>query len=102
MFLVRGVDLLTPLARLLIQILPTGETAPRQKVILNEMEGPFHSSRTIRIPDRVRHELKPETLSECRHLRHGNHVASAAPQHHYVRVIDHHARCGPTRSEERR
>ena len=91
MFLVSRVDLVAPLPRLLIQILPTGEGAPRQKVVLDEMERPFHARRTVGIADRVRHELEAETLAKGRHLRHRNHVASAAAQHHHVRVIDHHA-----------
>ena len=37
MFLVSRVDLVAPLPRLLIQILPTGERAPGQKVVLDEM-----------------------------------------------------------------
>jgi hypothetical protein len=55
------------------------------------MEGPFHAPRTVRIPNRVRHELKAETLSKGGHLRHRHHVAAAAPQHYDVRVIDHDA-----------
>src|ERR1700693_1061728 len=94
MFLVSRVDLIAPLPRPLIQILPTAEGAPRQKVILDEMEGTLDARRTIRISNRVRHELETETLSKGGHLRHRDHVASAAAQHHHVRVVDHHARCG--------
>jgi hypothetical protein len=36
MLLVSRVDLVAPLARLLIQILPTGERTPRQKVVFDE------------------------------------------------------------------
>src|SRR5436853_7884305 len=93
MFIVRRVDLIAPLPRPLIQILPTAEGAPRQKVILDEMEGTLHTPRTVRIPNRVCHELKAEALSKGRHLRHRNHVASAAAQHYHVRVIDHDAPC---------
>ena len=89
--LVSRVDLIAPLPRPLIQILPTAEGAPRQEVILDEMEGTFHAPRSVRIPNRVRHELKAETLSKGRHLRYRHHVASTAAQHHYVRVIDHDA-----------
>src|SRR6266571_2912710 len=39
MFLVSRVDFIAPLPRPLIQILPTAEGAPRQEVILDEMEG---------------------------------------------------------------
>src|ERR1035438_9398414 len=89
MFLVSRVDLIAPLPRPLIQILPTAEGAPRQKVILDEMEGALHASRTVGIANGVRHELKAETLAKSSHLRHWHHVASAAAQHHHVRVIDH-------------
>src|SRR3954471_23946752 len=89
MFLVSRVDLIAPLPRPLIQILPTGEGAPRQKVGLYEPERPLYARRTIGVPNRVRHELKAETLSKGGHLRHWNHVAPAAAQHHDMRVIDH-------------
>jgi hypothetical protein len=39
MFLVSRVNLVAPLPRPLIQILPTAESAPGQEVILDEMEG---------------------------------------------------------------
>src|ERR1019366_1782465 len=93
MFLVSRVDLIAPLPRPLIQILPTGEGASRQKVGLDEPERSLHAHRTIRIPNRVRHKLKAETLCKCGHLRHRHHVASAAAQHHHVRVIDHGETC---------
>src|SRR5260370_42396420 len=96
MFLISRVDLIAPLPRPLIQIVPTAEGAPRQKVILNEMEGTLHAPRTVRIPNRVCHELKAETLSKGGHLRCRNHVASAAAQHHHVRVIDHGPGCRAT------
>src|SRR5258708_26664244 len=88
MFLVSRVELIAPLARLAVQILPTTEGAPGQEVILDEMERTLHAPRTVGISNRVRHELKAETLSKGGHLRHWNHVASAAAQHHHVRVID--------------
>ena len=69
--------------------------------MLYEMEGPFHAPRTVRIPNRVRHELKAETLSKGGHLRHRHHVASAAAQHHHVRVIDHHASGRATHEAQR-
>src|SRR6266571_980084 len=93
MFLVSRVDLIAPLPRTLIQILPTAESAPRQEVILDEMEGTLHTPRAVRIPNRVCHELKAETLSKGRHLRHRHHVASVAAQHYHMRVIDHGPRC---------
>src|SRR5260370_59057 len=81
MFLVSRVDLIAPLPRPLIQILPTAEGAPRQKVILDEMEGTLDARRTIRISNRVRHELETETLSTGGHLRHPDHVASPTAHH---------------------
>src|SRR6202046_4756778 len=64
MFLISRVDLIAPLPRPLIQILPTTESASAQKVILDEMEGALDACGTGRIPNRVRHELKAETLSK--------------------------------------
>jgi hypothetical protein len=101
MFLVSGVDLVAPLPRPLIQILPTAEGAPGQEVGLDEPEGPLHAPRTVRISNRVRHELKAEALSKGGHLRHWNHVASAAAQHDHMRVIDHDASCGATHVAQR-
>src|ERR1700681_2688515 len=91
MFLVSGVDFVAPLPRLLIQILPTGESAPGQKVVFDEPEWPFHAGRAIGIPNRVRYEPETETLSKRGHLGHGNHLAAGSAQHHDVRVIDHDA-----------
>src|SRR5260370_36382012 len=96
MFLVSRVDLIAPLPRPLIQILPTAEGAPRQEVMLYEMEGAFYARRTVRIADRMRHKLEAETLAKGGHLRHRNHFPAAATQHHHVRVIDHDASCGAT------
>src|SRR4029453_6168303 len=101
MFLVSRVDLIAPLPRPLIQVLPTAKGAPGQKVSLDEMEGPFYAPRTVGIPNRMRLELKAETLPEGGHLRHGNHVPSAAAQHHHVRVIDHDAGGGATHVTQR-
>ena len=91
MFLISGVDLVAPLPRLLIQVSPVGELTAGQEVRLYEPEGPFYARGTVGISDRVRHELKAETLAEGRHLRHRNHVAPGAAQHDDMRVIDHHA-----------
>ena len=91
MFLVGGVDLVAPLARLLIQILPTGEGASGQEVVLDEGEGPLHARRTVGITDLMSHEVKAETLGQGGHLGHGNHLASGAAQHHHMGVVDHDA-----------
>src|SRR5580700_8802435 len=93
MFLISRIDLVAPLSRSLIQVIPTAEGAPRQEVILDEMEGTFYARRTVGIPNRVRHELKTEALSKGSHLRYRHHVASTAAQHHHVRVIDHGPGC---------
>src|SRR3954453_11991763 len=93
MFLVSRVDLIAPLPRPLIQILPTAEGAPGQKVGLDEPEGPLHARRTISVSNRMRHELKTETLAKGGHLRHWHHVASTAAQHYHMRVIDHGPCC---------
>src|SRR6202034_1434347 len=67
-FLVSRVDFVAPLPRPLVQIFPTAESAPRQKVMLYEMKGTFYALRTVRIPNRVRHDLKAEALSTGGHL----------------------------------
>src|SRR5580704_13501054 len=101
MFLVSRVDLIAPLPCPLIQVLPTGESPPRQKVGLDEPERPLYACRTIGIPNRVRYKLKAEALAKGGHLRHRHHVASAAAQHHHVRVIDHGPRCCAAEVAER-
>src|SRR5471030_907593 len=101
MFLISRVDLIAPLPRPLIQILPTTEGSPRQEVMLYKVKRSFDAPRTVRIPNRVRHELKAETLSKGGHLRHWHHVAAAAPQHHHMRVIDHHASGRATHESQR-
>lgn len=55
------------------------------------MERSLHPPRTVRIPNRMRYELKAETLSKGGHLRHRHHVMSSAAQHHHVRIVDHDA-----------
>ena len=89
MFLVSRVDLVAPLPRLLIQILPTGEGAPRQEVSLNEPETSFYPCRTVGVAAFMRHKLETESLREGGHLRYRNHFAAGAAQHDHMRVIDH-------------
>src|SRR5208282_6594372 len=62
MFLVGGVDLVAPLARLLIQIFPTGKGASGQEVVLDEPEGPLDARRAVGMTDRMGHEVKTETF----------------------------------------
>src|SRR5229473_6762585 len=64
MFLVSRVDLIAPLPRPLIQILPTAEGAPGQEVSFDKTERSLHAPRTVGVPNRVRYELKAETLSK--------------------------------------
>src|SRR5215831_12597726 len=65
MFLVGRVDLMAPLPRPLVEILPTGEGAPGQKVSFDEVEGPFYAPRAVGIADCVRHELETEALAKA-------------------------------------
>jgi hypothetical protein len=101
MFFVSRVDLVAPLPRPLIQVLPTAEGTSRQKVMLYEMEGTLYARRTVCIPNRVRHELKTETFPKSLHLRHRNHLTAAAAQYDHVRVIDRHSRRGATHVTQR-
>jgi hypothetical protein len=91
MFLISGVDFVAPLPRLLIQVSPVGERSPGQEDCLYEPEGTFYPRGAVGIPNRVRYELKTETLSKGRHLGHWNHVAPRPMQHDDMRVIDHYA-----------
>src|SRR5438445_8923481 len=79
-FLVSRVDLVSPLPRLLIEIFPSGERVSRQKVILNEREGPFHARPTVlALPIALRQELKTETLGKHRQLSTGT-ISPPAPR----------------------
>ena len=62
MFLISGVDFIAPLPCLLIQVSPIGECSTCQEVCLYEPEGPFYARGSVGIPNRVRYELKAETL----------------------------------------
>jgi hypothetical protein len=91
MFLVSRVDAVAPLPRLLIQIAPTGERAPGQKIVLDEEKRTFHARRAVGVADLVRYEAEPEAFPKHFHFRHGNHFASGSTQHHRMRVVDHDA-----------
>src|SRR5258708_12466891 len=90
MFLVSGIDFVAPLARLTVQILPTGESAPRQKVGFDEPERSFYPPGAIRVSHFVSHEVKAEALSKGRHFRHSNHIPSRTPHHPHIRALHHH------------
>ena len=91
MFLVSRVDFVAPLARLLVQILPTGERAARKKVVFDEVEVTLDARRAIGIAALMGHKAETGTLGEGFHLGHGNHLAARSSQYHHVRVVDHHA-----------
>src|ERR1035438_768881 len=76
MFLIGRVDLIAPLARLVVQLVPTAESAPGKKVILYKMERSLHASRTVSIAALMRHEAEAEAFSKRLHLGHGNHFRS--------------------------
>ena len=90
MFLVSCVDAVAPLARLLVQILPTGKHASGKKIILDEVEGALDAPGTVGVADLVGHKTESEPLGEGFHLGHGNHCAARAAQHDHMRVVDHH------------
>ena len=89
MFFVCRIDAIAPLARLKIQIVPTGESASGKEVVLDKVEGPFDAARTVRIAQFVGSELETEAFAEGLHLRHRNHPPPRAAQHNHVRVVDH-------------
>src|SRR5205814_7335740 len=68
MFFVRRVDFVAPLTRLLVQIVPTGERAAGQKIILDKSERAFYTRRAVGIAPLMRHKAEPETFREYLHL----------------------------------
>src|ERR1700757_1599968 len=94
MLLVSGVDLVAPLARLLIQIFPTGEGPSGEEVSLDKAERPLYAGGAIGVTQFMRHESKPEAVAEGFHLRDGDHLPSRTAQHHHMRVVDHRASRG--------
>ncbi len=88
-FLVGRIDAIAPLSRLKIEVFPTGEAASGKEVMVNEVEGTFDPCRTVCVTEFVGAKLETEAFAESQHLRHRNHLASGAAQHHHVRVIDH-------------
>src|SRR5580704_14291382 len=95
MLLVGGVDLVAPLARLLIQIFPTGEGPSGEEVSLDKAERSLYTGGAIGVAQLMCHESEPETVAESFHLRYGDHLSSSTTQHYHMRVVDHHASRGP-------
>ena len=88
-FLVGRVDAIAPLPGLLVQILPTGEAAARQEVILDKLERPLDAAGTVGIAAFMGLEPEAETFGKGGHLGYRNHLAASAAQHHDVGVVDH-------------
>src|SRR5580704_12296517 len=86
MFLVSRVEAGAPLARLLIQILPSAELATHQKVPFDKPERPFDPCGAIRVAALMRHKVESEALGERFHFRNRNHFPPRAAQHHHVLV----------------
>ena len=91
MFFVRAVDAIAPLAGLLIQVLPTGEGASGEEVVVDKIERPLDACRAIGIATLVSGEAKAEAFTKRLHLGNRNHRRSGSAQHDDVRVINHHA-----------
>jgi hypothetical protein len=91
MFFIGGVDAITPLPGLFIQVWPTAERTTSQEISLNEPERPFDPSRAVGITALVGHKVEAEALSKGGHLGHRNHLSPRSAQHHHVRVVDHDA-----------
>ena len=95
MALVTAVDLLAPLAGLLVEIVPVLEGAAGEEVPFNEPKGSLDTGGAIFVQDFMGAELKAVALGESRHFRHRDHFGSGAPQDHDMRVIDHDDRGSP-------
>src|SRR5437867_4859965 len=100
-FFVRAVDAITPLAGLLIQVLPTGERASGKEVAINERERPFYACGAIGIATLMSGEAKAETFTKSLHLGNRNHVGSGSAQDHNVGVINFDALGGAAKITQR-
>src|SRR3989441_10212533 len=89
MFFVRAVDAITPLAGLLIQVLPAGEGASGKEVVINKIERPLHACRAIGIATLVSGKTKAESFSKRPPLGDRDHRPSGSSQNHDVGVVDH-------------
>src|SRR5262249_46713971 len=78
MFFVRAVDAITPLAGLLIQVLPAGEGASGEEVVIDKVEGPLDACGAIGIATLVSDEAKAESFTKRLHLRDWNHRCSSS------------------------
>jgi hypothetical protein len=90
-FLIGAVDAVTPLAGLLIQVFPTGESAASQEVPVNKSEGSLDACRAVGIATLVSSEAKAETLTESFHLGNGNHLGAGSTQDDDMSVVNHDA-----------
>src|SRR6266478_562830 len=68
MFLVGRVDAVAPLPRLLIQIVPTGKPAARQKVVFDKGEGTLDPRRAVGVAALMRHKVESEAFRERLHF----------------------------------
>src|SRR5262245_6833885 len=91
MFLVSRVNTIAPLACLTVQVLPTTESAPGKKVVLDKMKRPLHTRRTIGITNLMRLELEPKAFGKSHHFGRRNHFSARAARHNHMRVVDHDA-----------
>ena len=66
MFFVSGVDAITPLARLEIEILPGGECTTGKKVGLDEPEHPFDARGTVCISAFMSYKSETKTLGKIK------------------------------------
>src|SRR5947209_11478538 len=89
MFFVSRIHAVAPLASLRVEITPCAERASCQKVVFNEEKWPLDPSRAVGIAALMSDKVKAESFRERLHLRHRNHLAPGAAQHHDMRVVDH-------------
>ncbi len=83
-----GIDLVAPLAGLLVGIGPVAEGAARQEVGLDVAEAALDSRRAVGVAYRMSLETEAVAVGEGGHLGHRHHVATRAFQHHQVSVVN--------------
>src|SRR5208282_572433 len=89
MFLVSRVDAVAPLPCLLVQLLPTGEGAACQEVVLDKVKRPLYATGTVGIAALMGLEAETVTFGKGGHLGDRNHLTAGAAQHHDMGVVDH-------------